>query len=86
MVAEFDGVLSVIDFKSVTKMKSVDDIRDYFLQVTAYSMMIEYLTGVKIKNLVILMADETRNSNAFVADRVQFEDELNRRIIAFNGR
>ena len=37
-VAEYDGVLSIIDFKSSTYMKNKDSMTDYFIQATFYSL------------------------------------------------
>lgn len=58
LIAEWDGVLSVIDFKTSKKVKHRDDIFDYFAQCTAYSAMYEELVGKPIEQIVILMAVE----------------------------
>jgi genome maintenance exonuclease 1 len=55
-IAEFDGVLSVIDFKTSKKVKSHEDIEDYFWQTSAYALMYEELIGEPIHDLVIIMA------------------------------
>lgn len=57
-IAEYEGELSVIDFKTSKKVKSRDDILDYFWQTTAYALMYEDLIGNPIDNLVIIMAVE----------------------------
>jgi len=57
-IGEFDGVLSVIDFKTSKKIKSKVQIEDYFWQTSAYALMYEELTGQPINNLVIIMAVE----------------------------
>jgi genome maintenance exonuclease 1 len=57
-IAEFDGKLSVIDFKTSKRVKGRNDILDYFWQTTAYSLMYEELIGVPIDNLIIIMAVE----------------------------
>jgi len=41
LIAEWDGVLSVIDFKTSKRIKQREDIQDYFAQCTAYSGMYE---------------------------------------------
>ena len=64
-IGEFDGVLSVIDFKTSKKIKSKDMIEDYFWQTSAYSLMYEELIGVPINNLVILMAVENEQPLLF---------------------
>ena len=57
-IAEYEGVLSVIDFKTSKRVKNKEDIDNYFAQCVAYSMMYEELIGEPINNLVIVMAVE----------------------------
>lgn len=55
-IAEFDGRLSVIDFKTSRRPKTADMISDYFMQASAYAVAFEELVGIPINRLVILMA------------------------------
>ena len=55
-VGHYNGVLSIIDFKTSKKLKNVEDIEDYFLQTTAYAVMIKEMLNVSILNSVIIMA------------------------------
>jgi genome maintenance exonuclease 1 len=57
-IAEFDGKLSVIDFKTSKKIKSEAHIEDYFWQTSAYALMYEELIGKPIDDIVIIMAVE----------------------------
>jgi genome maintenance exonuclease 1 len=57
-IAEYDGELSVIDFKTSRYIKERDSILDYFQQTTAYALMYEELVGTPINNVIILMAVE----------------------------
>ena len=57
-IGEFDGVLSVIDFKTSKKIKQLAHIEDYFWQTSAYALMYEEMIGTPINNLVIIMAVE----------------------------
>ena len=65
-IAEFDGVLSVIDFKTSKRIKTKQDIPDYFAQCTAYSMMYEELIGQPIDQLIIIMAVENSEPLLFI--------------------
>jgi len=65
-IAEFDGVLSVIDFKTSKRIKQRDDILDYFWQETAYALMYEELDGQPINNLVTIMAVEGASPALFI--------------------
>ena len=66
LIAEWDGVLSVIDFKTSKKIKKAEDIQDYFAQCTAYSAMYEEHVGVSIDQIVIVMAVENEKPLIFV--------------------
>lgn len=57
-IAEYDGKLSIIDFKTSNNNKDRGMIEDYFLQTTAYAIMWHELTGEPIEQLVILMTVE----------------------------
>lgn len=57
-IAEYEGKLSIIDFKTARGEKSRDHILNYFMQATAYAIMFEELTGIPITNLVLIIAVE----------------------------
>ena len=57
-VAEFKGVLSIIDFKTSTNNKTYDMVHDYFKQCTAYAIAWYELTGEPIEDIVVLIAVE----------------------------
>lgn len=57
-VGEYDGVLSIIDFKTSNNNKGDDMIEDYFLQCTAYAIMYEEMYGEFIEDIVVLIAVE----------------------------
>lgn len=57
-IAEYDGVLSTIDFKSSTNNKTEDMIEDYFLQCTAYSLMFDEMYDIFIEDIVVMIAVE----------------------------
>lgn len=58
-IAEYDGKLSVIDFKTSTRLKKKADIANYFMQGAAYSIMFEEMTGIKTDQVVILIGVES---------------------------
>ena len=57
-IAEYDGKLTVIDFKASTKEKRESDIDNYFAQATAYALMFQERTGIVVDNFAILIACE----------------------------
>lgn len=65
-IAEFDGELSIIDYKNSRRIKTREQILDYFHQTTAYALMYEELIGKPINKLVILMAVEDDEPQLFI--------------------
>jgi genome maintenance exonuclease 1 len=65
-IGEYDGVLSSIDFKTSKKVKSHEDIQDYFWQTTAYALMYEEMVGTPIDQLVIIMAVDNHPPLIFI--------------------
>lgn len=57
-IGEYDGVLSIIDFKTSNNNKDVSMIDDYFKQCTFYALAWEEMTGELIEDIVILMSVE----------------------------
>jgi len=57
-IAEYEGELAVIDFKTSKYPKPRDWIDGYFVQAAAYACMYYELTGVSVKKLVIIMTCE----------------------------
>ena len=55
-IAEYNGVLSVIDFKTSRKPKREEWIEDYFIQAFFYSAAFFEMTGALPEQIVILVA------------------------------
>jgi genome maintenance exonuclease 1 len=72
-IAEFDGRLSIIDFKTSSKPKSKEWITNYFCQGSAYAVMYEELTGVPVDTIAILIAVEGDEPQLF---RVKRDDYI----------
>ena len=65
LIAEWNGKLSVIDFKTSTKQKDEEDIQNYFMQCTAYAIMFAERTGMWIDDIVVLIATEEGPAQIF---------------------
>ena len=59
-VAEYNGILSVIDFKTSRKAKREDWIEDYFIQAFFYAAAFYEMTGAVPEQIVILVAVRER--------------------------
>lgn len=57
-IAEYEGELSVIDFKTSKEPKPEAWIEGYFVQAVAYACMLYELTGIIVKKFVIIMSCE----------------------------
>jgi genome maintenance exonuclease 1 len=66
-IANYKGVLSVIDFKTSGKLKKKEWISSYFLQGAFYSMMYSEMTKTTMpEQIVILIAVDDENPQIFV--------------------
>lgn len=84
-VAEFDGVLSIIDFKTSMKPKKRDWVKNYFMQETAYAIMWEERTGQPITQLVTLISvDGEDKPQIFVEHRDNWVNQLRDTITQYN--
>ena len=57
-IAEYNGELAVIDFKTSKKIKPEKWIEQYFVQETAYACMYYEMTGEIVKKIVTIMVAE----------------------------
>ena len=57
-IGEYEGILSIIDFKTSTNSKVKEMIEDYYLQCAGYALMWEEQTGEHIDDIVIIMSVE----------------------------
>jgi len=60
-IAEYNGTLSVIDFKTSVKLKKKENIGNYFMQGTAYANMFTEMTGLPVHQVIILIGVDTAN-------------------------
>ncbi len=82
-IAEFDSVPSIVDFKTSLRPKREDWILSYFEQCTCYSLMYEEMTGIKCKQIVVLISIDHEEPQVFVKDRKDYMPELARKIKQF---
>lgn len=57
-IAEYNGELAIIDFKTSKKIKPEEWIEQYFVQETAYACMYYEMTGIPVSKIVTIMAAE----------------------------
>ena len=82
-IAEFNGKLSVIDFKTANKERQESWIENYFLQTTAYAQMYEETFGKNIDQIVILLASEDGSVQNFVKEKKDYMTPLMKSVDEF---
>ena len=65
-IAEWEGRLSVIDFKTSNKPKKKEWISNYFQQTSAYAVMFEERTQIPVDQLVVLIAVDNHSPQIFI--------------------
>lgn len=71
-IAEYDGKLSVIDFKTSRKPKEESWITNYFIQASFYSAAFYEMTGIPIKQGVIIIAVDDSVPQVFKFDTYDY--------------
>ena len=75
-IAEWDGKLSVIDFKTSRKPKRKEWIDNYFMQCTSYAIMFEEMTGIPVSQIVVAITVEGEQPQIFVEKRDNYTEQL----------
>jgi len=76
-IAEFDGELAIIDFKTTNAIKKVEWLEKYFVQEAAYAYMYYERTGVEVTKLVTLSVAENGDTQVEERyDKVPYIDTL----------
>lgn len=83
-IAEYDGELAVIDFKTSEKIKPEEWLENYFVQETAYACMYYEMTGITVKKLITIMTTpsgevkifDKRNKDEYIKLLVRYIKEF----------
>ena len=79
-IAKYDGKLSVIDYKTKRSNQQEEWLTDHFIQATSYGIMFKELTGIEIKQIVILVSSEKNTRMEFVKNPSDYIHLLEQRI------
>ena len=71
-IAEYNGVKSIIDFKTSRKERNDDWNESYYIQASAYAEMFEERTGIEINQIVILVVTEDGVVQEFVKNKGEY--------------
>ena len=75
-IGEYDGKLSVIDFKTSAKLKKREWVKDYFMQCSAYAVMFEERTGTPIERLLLIINVEDEGIQLMDSKRDEHIDDF----------
>lgn len=75
-IAEYDGKLAIIDYKTSSRQKDESQIQNYFMQCAAYAVMFEERTSIPVSRIAIVMAVENDNPLLFVKKRDDYIDQF----------
>jgi genome maintenance exonuclease 1 len=82
-VAEFDGKISIIDYKTSRKTKKKEWIDSYFMQECFYAIAWEERTGIPITQLVTIISVDNAEPQVFIEHRDDWDKELVKTIKEF---
>lgn len=60
LIAEYQGEMALIDYKTSKRVKSIDEIGDYWVQCYFYLTAHNEMFGTNIKKMIIMMGVENR--------------------------
>jgi len=84
-IAEWEGELSIVDWKTSTRVKEKNYIQNYFMQCSAYAEMFEEITGRPINQIVVAIAVEDSNvPSIFIENKADYLLPLNQYILKYN--
>ena len=85
-IAQYNGVPSIIDFKTSRYIKKKEKISNYFAQGAAYAIMWEERTGMVIPNVVVIMDVDHEKPLVFVEHRDNYTKLLKETIDEYRTR
>ena len=76
LIAEFDGKLSVIDYKTSNRTKKKEWCESYFAQCAFYAVAYEELTKIPVPQVVVIIAVDSEQPQLFVEKRDDWTDKI----------
>ena len=87
-IAEFDGELTIIDFKTSRKPKKEEWVQNYFIQASFYAAAFYERTGISIKKFAIVITVDGSEPQVFTGNTFKYLQKLydvRQRFIAERG-
>ena len=77
LICQYDSYNSIVDFKTSKRIKKEEDIESYFLQATAYALMVEERYGIYVPQIVIIMAIDHEEPKIFIKEKLHYLKRVN---------
>lgn len=71
-IAEWEGELSIIDWKTSTNPKEKNYIQNYFMQAAGYAEMFEERTSKPINQIIVVIAVENGSELLFIEEKTKY--------------
>ena len=84
-IGEYNGILSVIDFKTSSKIKTNEMIIDYYLQEAFYALAYHELVGYNIPQLVTIMAVDHEKPLVFIEPTKKWIMPLVKKVLQYKS-
>ena len=75
-IAEYNGIPSIIDFKTSNKKKQKPQITQFLIQLTAYCIMWEEITSQTIPQIILLLTAADGSLKEIIAKPTDYKDLL----------
>jgi ATP-dependent exoDNAse (exonuclease V) beta subunit len=85
-IAEWEGVISIVDWKTAKKHKNKEDIANYFMQAAAYAEMFGEITGRDINQIVIALANDTPTPQIIIEEKTKYLSSLNNYLERYHSK
>lgn len=77
LIAEFDGKMSIVDYKTSKRRKEEDHILNYFVQATTYAHMVAERLNITVpEQIAIVIAVDEDNSQLFMRKTSDYVDMM----------
>lgn len=74
LLCQMHGINAIVDFKTSTRSKKIDQIQNYFYQTTAYAIMAEEIYKITIPTIVVLISTEDEGLQCFIEPTLKYRE------------
>ena len=85
-IAEYNGELSIIDFKTSSKERNDEWNENYYIQASAYAEMFEERTGIEINQICILVVTEDGAVQEFIKNKKEYVPLIEKTVLEWETK